>query len=163
MTTAQTLTADDIGRRVLALIDSIRGAQDIAPATIEKATGLKVDIWSDDQSKYGVNGRIDGDWHFGLRSMPAQTPGARPNALLFAISDGNDDGADPGPACLKFADYSRALSEAGFAGKPVSGYRGVDSWRFTRGEVAVTAYVFGEGDPQAPGACVSQLIISAQG
>ncbi|MGH8081707.1 MAG: hypothetical protein ACREP7_14120 [Lysobacter sp.] len=163
MTTAtQSLTADDVGRRVLKLIDSIQGAKDIAPAHIEQTTGIKVDIWSEDQSKYGFNGKLSDVWYYGLRSMPADKPGDKPSSLLFSFSDNDDDKSDPSAVCLKFKDYSQALTAAGFAGKPVQGYRGVDSWYFTRGNVAVTAYVFGKGDPDAPGACLSQLIISAQ-
>lgn len=160
---AQPLDAEDIGRRMLKLIDSIRSAHDITPEHIQQTTGLKVDIWSADQSKYGLSGKVTDAWYYGLRSMPPAAPGAKPNSLLFSFSDQSGGDADPTPICgLTFQDYSHALSKAGFTAKPIECIRGVDSWRFTRGDVSVSAYVFGDGDPAAPGACVSQLIINAR-
>ncbi len=162
-TVTQALNAEDIGRRILKLIDSIHNAQDINPEHIEQTIGLKVNLWSPDQSKYGLSGQLTDTWYYGLRSMPPIAQGAKPNSLLFSFSDKNDRNTDPTPVCaLNFQDYSRALSDTGFTAKPIESIRGVDSWRFTRGEVSVTAYVFGDGDPAAPGACVSQLIISAR-
>lgn len=159
---AMPMTADEIGRRVLKLIDSLRSMQDLAPEHIEHETGIKVEFNADDPNVYGFGGQLTDDWTYNLISTPEKI-GAKPSSLRFSFDDQTDDGeADPAPICgLDFQDYSRTLTSAGFDSKPMHGYRGIDAWYFSRGDIGVLAYTHGNADPEQGKACVSKLIISA--
>ena len=71
MTTATpTVSAEDIGQRVLKLIASLRNAGDLTPERIEQATGLRVEISTDDRNVYGFSGDIDDHtYHLGDSGM----------------------------------------------------------------------------------------------
>jgi hypothetical protein len=155
------ITAEDIGHRVLKLIDSLHSAQDIAPERIEKATGIKVEFNDEDRNIYGFGGKLTDQWSYSLVSTPDKL-GEKPNSLRFSFDDTTRDHADPAPVCtLKFDDYSQAMTAAGFAISPIHTYPGSDAWYFKRGDIGVMAYTQGKADTQAGPVCLSKLIISA--
>ncbi len=156
-----TITAEEIGRRVLKLIDGLRSAEDLAPERIEQATGIKVEFNDDDRNVYGFGGRLTDEWSYSLVSTPDKL-GEKPSSLRFSFDDVTRDRADPTPVCaLRFEDYSQALTAAGFAVSPMPTYPGSDAWYFKRGDIGVMAYARGRTDPQVGPVCVSKLIISA--
>ncbi|MCC7247184.1 MAG: hypothetical protein IT473_01025 [Lysobacter sp.] len=159
---ATPITAEEIGRRVLKLIDSIRSAQDLAPEYIERQTGLHVERNANDPHVYGFGGSLSEDWMYNLVSTP-QKQGEKPTSLRFSFDDQTDDGkGDPDEICaMDFQTYRTALTSAGFDFKPMQGRRGIDAWYFTRGDVGVMAYTHGNADPAKGKACISKLIISA--
>ncbi len=155
------ITAEDIGHRMLKLIDSLQSAQDLAPEHIERVTGIQVEINEDDPGIYGFGGKLTADWSYSLVSSPDRL-GEKPTSLRFSFDDTNRKQADPTPVCvLKFEDYSQALTAAGFVVKPMRTYPGSDAWYFTRGDIGVMAYTHGKADPQVGPVCLSKLIISA--
>lgn len=159
--TDASVTADDIGRRVLKLIGTLHDARDLSPERIEQETGFKVEFNPDDRNIYGFGGKLTDAWSYSLVSTPDKQ-GEKPNSLRFSFDDTTRDHADPTPICkLGFDDYSRALTAAGYTGKPLQGYRGVEGWYFTRDNIGVMAYTVGKVDPSAGPACLSKLIISA--
>ena len=157
MTTAiHPVSAEDIGRRVLRLIGSLQGADDITPAHIEQATGLPVEISASDRNVYGFSGDIDPQWSYSLVTTPDRED-APPRSLRFSFDAETRSDADPAPICRPtFAEYTRALTELGFEGVPIQPFQGSEAWHFTRGAINVMAYPHG-GD----GACLSKLIVSA--
>jgi hypothetical protein len=160
-TTAAPITAEDIGRRVLKLIDSLRSAKDLAPEHIEQATGMRVEFNGDDPNIYGFGGKLTEEWSYSLVSTPDKL-GEKPTSLRFSFDDTSRKQADPAPICeLKFDDYSRALTESGFTAKPMQGYQGIEGWYFVRDHIGVMAYTHGKVDPAAGPACISSLAISA--
>lgn len=155
------LNAQEIGKRVLALIENIRNRQDISPELIEKHTGLPVRINPDDRNDYGVSGKLTDEWYYGLRSMSAE-PGQAPNRLLFQFNDQTHADADMSPVCVAFEDYDRALTSAGFTGRRLRNRLDTqDYWDFSRGDIGVTVYVRGKHDPKDAQTCVSMVIINA--
>ena len=155
------LSAQDIGKRVLALIEHIRNSQDISPDIIEQHTGLQVRVNPADHDDYGVSGKLTDTWYYGLRSMSAE-PGHKPNRLLFQFNDQTHADADMSPICVAFEVYNQALTAAGFTGKRMRNRLGTeDYWDFSRGDVGVTVYVRGTQDPKDAQACVSMVIINA--
>jgi hypothetical protein len=155
------ITAEDIGRRVLKLIDSLRSAQDFAPEHIEQATGMRVEFNDEDRNIYGFGGKLTEEWSYSLVSTPDKQ-GEKPTSLRFSFDDTSRKQADPAPICtLKFEDYSKALTASGFAVKPMQGYQGIEGWYFTRDNIGVMAYTHGKADPAAGPACISSLAISA--
>ncbi len=155
------VTAEDIGRRVLKLIDSLHSASDLAPERIEQATGLRVDINDEDPNIYGFGGKLTDAWSYSLVSTPDKL-GEKPSSLKFSFDDTSREQADPAPICaLDFDAYSKALAAAGFAATPMPTFPGSDAWYFKRGDIGVMAYPQGKADPQAGPVCLSKLIISA--
>lgn len=155
------LSAQDVASRVLRLIENVHDAGDLAPANVEKLTGLKIDIHSADGNDYGTAGRLTDTWYYGLRSM-TPSPGARPNRLLFQFDDQTHADADMTPVCVPLEDYAQALTAAGFESKKLRNRLGTqDYWEFSRGDIGVTVHVRGQRDPKDPQVCLSMLIINA--
>lgn len=156
-------SAQEIGKRVLTLIQNIHGAGDIAPDNIEKQTGMRVRVNPDDPNDYGVTGKLTDVWYYGLRTMSAD-PGQKPNRLLFQFNDQSNTGADMTPVCVDFDEYHKVLTEAGFKSTRLRNRTDTqDYWDFARGDVEVTVYVRGKRTPDDPQTCVSMLIINAYG
>lgn len=158
------ITAEDIGHRVLKLIDSLHSAQDLSPEHIERITGIHVEINEDDPGIYGFGGTLTADWSYRLVSSPDRL-GETPTSLRFSFDDTQRDRATPAglaPICeMGFDDYRQALVSAGFTAKPMPTFPGSDSWYFSRGDIGVTAYALGKTDPQVGPVCLSKMIISA--
>jgi hypothetical protein len=153
--------AEDIGRRVLKLVENVRGPDDIAPARIEQLTGIPVQFNPDDANEYGFGGQLTDAWAYNLVSLPET--GRKPSRILFSFDDESRDNADMGPICgLDFDDYAASLAAAGFRARPERGpHDRVLFWEFSRDAVHVQIYVRGENDDKAEHACVSKLIINA--
>ena len=62
--------AQDIGQRVLALVENVRGPGDLAPARIQELTGIKVEFNPDDANEYGFSGQLTDAWAYNLVSLP---------------------------------------------------------------------------------------------
>lgn len=157
------ITAEDIGQRVLKLIDSLQNAQDLAPEHIERITGIPVEVNDEDPGIYGFGGKLTADWSYSLVSSPDRL-GEKPTSLRFSFDDTNRDRdpADPAPICeIHFDDYKQALVSAGFTAKAMPTFPGSDSWYFSRGDIGVTAYALGRTQAGTAPACLSKLIISA--
>jgi hypothetical protein len=154
------ITAEDIGRRVLKLIDSIRNAQDLAPEHIENVMGVAVEYNDEDRNIYGVSGKLDDGGSYSLVSTPEKL-GEKPKR--FALKPAEAGEVHGQAACkMTFEDYERALLESGFSGRPMRPFPGSDAVYFSRGPLRVTAYR--DTDPRAPDvekpACLSRLYIS---
>ncbi len=162
MTTSQALSpAEDIGRRVLALIDSIHGPEQIAPGHIAQVTGHKVETNPDDPNEYGFGGQIGDQWSYNLVSLTEANGGA-PRRLMFSFEERTRGRADMGPVCVLDADdYAASLKAAGFSMREVRGrHERLDHLEFTRGGVTVQLHPRGENDADPTHLCVSQLIVN---
>lgn len=156
-TTHTTVSAEDIGQRVLKLIGSLRSAGDLSPERIQQETGLRVEINANDRNVYGFSGDINDQWSYSLVTTPDRqdTP---PRSLRFSFDADSHGDVDPAPICKPtFDEYTRALKALGFEGVPMRAYPGSDGWHFNRGDINVMAYARG-GDH---GGCLSKLIVSA--
>jgi len=161
MTTAS-MTAEDIGGRVLKLIGSVRSADDLAPAHVEQMTGIKVEFNPDDRNEYGFGGKLTDVWSYNLVSL-TEADGSKPNRLMFSFDDQTHANADMAPVCqVDFDAYAKALAAEGFKSAPAHGeHERVLYWDFSRGGVSVQVYVQGESANAASHACVSKVIINA--
>lgn len=154
--------AEDIGQRVLALVENVRGPDDIAPERIEALTGIPVRFNPDDASEYGFSGSLTEAWDYNFVSLP-DAPGRTPSRAMFSFDDRTGGNADMAPiAALDFDGYAARLRAAGFRATPAYGPRQrVAHWDFARGAVSVQVYVRGVNDADAGHACVAKLIINA--
>jgi hypothetical protein len=154
-------SAEDIGRRVLRLVENVRSPDDLAPARIEQLTGLKIEFNPEDAREYGTGGQLTDAWAYNLVSLP-QIGEARPSRLMFSFDDESRANADMAPVAIDFDDYAAALTAAGYRPTPAHGKLGnILHWDFARDDVTVEVYVRGENDDRADRACVSRLIINA--
>lgn len=154
-------SAEDIGRRVLRLVENVRSADDLAPARIEQLTGLKVEFNPDDAREYGTGGQLTDAWAYNLVSLP-QIGESKPSQLMFSFDDVSNANADMAPVAVDFDGYAAALAAAGYRPTPAHGRLGnILHWDFARDDVTVQVYVRGENDDKAEHACVSRLIINA--
>ncbi|TXH72584.1 MAG: hypothetical protein E6Q88_06090 [Lysobacteraceae bacterium] len=162
MTTALPTRAEDIGNRVLKLIDSIHGRDDLAPAHIEQVTGIKVNFNPDDANEYGFGGDLTEDWVYNLVSL-TETDGSKPSRLMFSFDDQTRAYADMTPICaMDFDDYAKAMTAAGFSSAPAYGkHQNILYWDFARDKVNVQVYIRGESDAKPTHSCVSKMIINA--
>ena len=153
------LSAQEISKRVLALIEGIRNIGDISPANIEKLTGLKVTVNPADRKDYGVAGSLTQTWYYGLHSMSPDASD-QPNRLLFQFNDQTNSDADMSPICVPIEYFSESLTATGFVSRKMRNRLDTqDFWEFTRGDVGVTVHVRGKRDPQDAQTCVSMAII----
>lgn len=154
--------AEDIGQRVLKLVESVRGQADIAPSRIEQLTGIKVEFNPDDANEYGLSGQLTKHWAYNLVSLP-EGADHRPSRIMLPFDDESLSNADMAPICALHIDaYFAALQRAGFVSNAARGkHDRLLHWDFSRDEVSVQIYVRGESDAKAGHACASKLIINA--
>ena len=155
-TAASSMSAEEIGNRVLKLIDTIRTNDDISPANIEKMIGIKVEFNAEDPNDYGFGGKLTDEWSYNFGSLTDPT-GAKPSRLELSFDAQTGDNADMTPICkFDFNDYSKFLTSAGFTKSPFYAEHGrISSFNFKRGRVAVDINPHGDGEHT----CVSILTI----
>jgi hypothetical protein len=155
------MTAEEIGKRVLDLINTIKNASDISPENVEHATGLKINVNPENPSEYGAGGKITETWFYNLGGR-SDIKGGKPNRLTFSFDDQTNNHADMTPVCsLDFDAYSKRLNEIGYQSSPVRGeHNRLSYWNFSRGDITVQVYVRGESSEKVNHDCVSMMIIN---
>jgi len=138
MTTTSTTTAPptsapptsaDIGTRVLSLLSHLHGPDDLAPAAIERATGVAVTHDPDDAERYGFGLPLEPGWMCHLSTIPNRL-GPKPTQLMISYdAEGQDDTKLP-PSAPVLEDFAQALVQAGYRRERMIGARNV-----LRGEV----------------------------
>lgn len=158
---APKLTAEDVGQRVLKLIDSIHSADDIAPANLEKAMGMKVEFNEENPNLYGFGDDLTDTWSYNLLTISGSDKN-KPTELIFSFNDRTGSASDMTAVCaMGFDDYARALVAAGFKASDHVGEHGlVVSTDFTRGSVTVRVSVDRESEANPERGCVSLMTIS---
>jgi hypothetical protein len=153
--------ARDIADRLLALIDGIRGRDDLARTRVERATGLTLSVETDTVYLYGARGALADGWSYRLGATAGEDDGV--DSLLFAFHHADGDGADMTAICdPDFDAYRTALQDKGFDVKPVPGDRGSTRfWEFRRDGVTVRIRTIGESRARPEHACVSSISIRA--
>jgi hypothetical protein len=155
-TAASSLTAEEIGHRVLKLIDSIHTADDISPAHIEKVMGVKVQFNEKDPNDYGFGGKLTDEWSYNFGSL-TDPDGAKPTRLELSFDNSTDNNGDMTPVCkLNYDGYSKFLTDAGFKKSISYAEHGrISSFNFIRKRVSVDINPGGDGKAF----CVSILTI----
>jgi hypothetical protein len=153
--------ARDIGDRLLALIDSIRGRDDLARTHVERATGLTLSVEADSVYLYGASGAVADGWRYRLGATAGEDDGV--DSLLFTFHHADGDGADMSAICdPDFDAYRTALQDKGFDVRAVPGDRGSTRfWEFARDGVTVRIRTIGESRARPTHACVSSISIRA--
>jgi hypothetical protein len=159
-TMTSSLTAEDLGHRVLKLIDGIQNVDDISPEHIEQVFGMKLTVNPRDPNDYGYDGKLTDAWTYSFGSVP-DLKGGKPTQLRLSFDDQTHSGADMTPICgLDLDGYAKNLTAAGFKASPYYAEHGrLIAWDFARGKVAVKINVRGESNAKATHNCVSILTL----
>lgn len=146
MTTTATpqLTADDISRRVLKLIEGLKSSDQLTPEYVEQQTGLAIQRAAGRADSFGTGAQLTPDWSYNLYvTKPA---GVDKNKLIFDFTRNNDNNAPMSAICgVDFKQYAEALKGMGFKDSVSYGEHGrVDHYRFQRPTLSLEVYIEGE-------------------
>ena len=133
-----TLTAEEIGRRFLKLIESVESRSDLTPARIKEIVGISLTaepktlgavFWSED---------LGGGWRYAFNYIPASSSLLQGVGLFFEHE--GDGYSDMSPICrLGFDDYHTALRAMGFRDTPIHGEIGqLQSWRYYKNDITIS-------------------------
>jgi hypothetical protein len=151
MTTPRTAAnaPDDLGARLLHLIDGIRSADDLSPERLESLAGIPVQRDPEDSGRYGFGTPLDDAWACNLSTIP-ERGGRPPKRLVISYDDlaGRAD-ATVTAAAPEFEAFAQRLRDAGYDQQIVHGPRGaIWGHRFARGGVEIDVRTERE-DPMA--------------
>lgn len=136
---APSFTAEEISRRVLQLIKSIKTAEQISPQTLEKMIGGKVIFDEENRERYGYAGKISNkDWFYQIFSL-TELNGEKSRRLEFSFERKDDKEDDLTAVCgFTYNDFKNELTKSGFTVKPFYGEHGrLLYWEFEKGKVEV--------------------------
>lgn len=152
---APTLTSQEIAQRMIRLITSLHGIEDISPQAIERQTGIPVKRDPKNPHEYGFQGPIEGPWEYELVAIPDK-PGTQTRRLRFMFVDySNSDSTPLGPVCNpSFQEYRDALVAAGYRVERIRRGLRDDWWFFQRGKATAIFVLFRKADPDKERACV---------
>ena len=154
-------TPVELGPRLLAWLAGLHGPDDLAPAAIERATGVAVHPDPADAGRHGFGLPLEAGWtcHLGILPNPAGTP---PKRLVISYDPSGEGDALP-PSVPALDEVARVLVDAGYHREPAPGPRNV-LWGevFTRDDVEVRVNAEA-ADPSADVVrpCVTRIAVDA--
>lgn len=164
-----TLKAEEISRRMIELLKTVKTREDVSTTNIELVMKIKVRFDEKNHQNYGFGGTIEGTskWAYNLSiySYPG-TDNKIDAALNFSFNRLHDDERsgrdDYAPICaVDFDAYIKELKDAGFSSAPYYGEHGrFLGWDFARGAVSVQITAYGENAERANHQCVSMLTVN---
>lgn len=131
------LRAEEIGARVLVLLEKLESLDDLSVDRIEDVTGITLTRVENAQH-HAYSEPLDGGWYYSLVYVPASASGK--NGLSLMFTKPHDRFADMTPICaLDFEHYRGALKAMGFEESPIYGEIGqVDEWRYYRRDITLS-------------------------
>lgn len=142
------LTPEEVGRRFLKLIDSLKSFDELSPERVRGVTQLPMTSSPETHSEFFWVHLPESGWHYSLTySDNPQAPHLK--GVSYEFTNRKDDRADMGPVCaLDFKAYVTALKQMGFK-EDVPTYdelgRLIDLF-YTRGNVRVIVHERREAD-----------------
>lgn len=132
-----TLTAEEIGRRFLALIEGLESRQDLSLERVRAVTGLTLQP-SERAAFFGHSQSLSDGWFYSLTFIPGSPSVQQGVGLDFERRAG--DAADMTPVCgLGFDDYHDALVAMGYRDVAIAGEIGeLRSWRYHKGDLTLS-------------------------
>ncbi|WP_407315395.1 hypothetical protein [Pseudomonas sp. nanlin1] len=153
------MTPEALGQRIVRLILSIHGKQDMARSKAEKQFGVTVKYNTTDPQAFWISGELVGGSRYSLESI-SDAYGQPPSRLDVEFFRNADTPAQVGCA-HSMALYRQSLIEGGFKAQWVgSPRRGSPArWHFERGSVVVTALTGADKREDDAQTCVSKLMV----
>ena len=133
-----TLTAEEVGKRFLKLIEGLESRSDLTPGRIEEVVGISLKarpemlgtvFWSED---------LGDGWRYVFDYIPASPSLLQGVGLSFENEEGGS--SDMTTICrLGFNDYHSALKAMGFRDTPIHGEIGqLQSWRYYKNDITLS-------------------------
>jgi len=132
-----TLTAEEIGKRFLKLIEGLESRSDLSLENAQQETGLTFSPSSDGRL-YGYEETLVDGWHAAMNYRLATASTMIGIDLHFWKVD--DHYADMSPVCaLDFDHYNAALKAMGYRDTPVHGEIGqLQSFRYDKNDITIS-------------------------
>lgn len=133
-----TFTAEEIGRRFLALIEGLETRDQLSLDRIRDVMGIAIPH-EPGALRAGVgSGDLGGGWHYVLNYVPESPSNAKGIALSFVNQ--RERFADMAPICaLDFEAYHNALLAMGYRDVAIPGEIGeLRSWRYHKGDITLS-------------------------
>lgn len=164
------LTPEEVGRRFLKLIDSLKSFDELSEEHVRELTRLPMTSTPEANGEYFAIYLQDSGWRYSLTYInDPQSPQTKNTSFQFINEKSNL--ADMAPVCgLDYDAYTETLREMGFEyreGLDFYHHGGLpslfDAFSFTRGDVKVTIYERSEAVTsveKSSHACVKSIVVS---
>lgn len=130
-TDSPALSAEEIGKRFLKLIESLGSREDLSLERTEEATGLSLRQVSG-KNYYGYGQKLTEGWFYAFWFYPEEHGGKRGIRLDFE-HEGDSFSSMKAVCALDFDHYHGALKAMGFVDNPTYGEIGqLEYWRYTK-------------------------------
>ncbi len=153
------LSAQQLNDKILGLILSMDGPQDLTAQNIAQRTGLKVEPHPEDPSGFYSTGSLPAGWFYSLVSVEP-VPGTPHHALLLNMGHPAEGYTDRTPVCVGLEHYRSALTSAGFKESQRPPRLGTEYRFFRSGKVNVRVELRGRTKRHDEDLCVSRVFIS---
>lgn len=135
------LTAEEIGKRFLKLIEQLDSRNDLSVDGTQGVLGVTlnhVKVPNENLAYYAYGQKLDSEWSFSIQYNPA-SPGLKEGiGLSFSHSEGGD-GTVQATCPVNFDSYHNALKEIGYRDVPIHGEIGeLRSWRYYKGDITLS-------------------------
>ena len=132
-----TLTAEEIGKRFLKLIEGLESRQSLSLEHVQEVTGLTLEP-SENASFFGYSQGLDEGWFYTFTYIPEAPPVKKGNALDFEHR-GNSFSDMTSVCGLDFDYYHNALKAMGYRDVPIYGEIGeLRSWRYYKDDITLS-------------------------
>jgi hypothetical protein len=126
-----TLSAEEIGKMFLKLIESLGSREDLSLERVKETTGLSL-LQASGKSYYGYGQKLTEGWFYAFWFYPEEHGGKRGIRLDFEY-EGNSSSSMKAVCALDFDHYHDALKAMGFVDNPTYGEIGqLEYWRYTK-------------------------------
>ena len=132
-----TLTAEEIGKRFLKLIEGLKSRSDLSLDRITEVTGIALSL-VEGGGRYAHSEALGDDWYYSLWHVPASPQFKQGVTLEFGKA--KEPFADMAPVCvLDFDYYHAALKAMGYRDTPIRGEIGqLQSWRYYKNDITIS-------------------------
>jgi hypothetical protein len=132
-----TLTAEEIGKRFLKLIEGLESRNDLSLERITEVTGITLSL-VEGGGRYAHSEAVGDGWYYSLWHVPASPSLKQGVALDFAKP--GERFAEMAPVCaLDFDYYHAALKAMGYRDAPIHGEIGqLQSWRYYKNDITIS-------------------------
>ena len=133
-----TLTAEEIGKRFLTLIEGAESRSDLTPARIKEVVGVSIAAKPETLGAVFWSEHLGGGWRYAISYIPASPSLLQGVGLSFEHEE--DGYSDMSPICgLGFDGYHNALKAMGFRDAPIHGEIGqLESWRYYKNDITIS-------------------------
>lgn len=154
-TESPSLSADEIGKRFLKLIEGLESREDLSFARIQDVVGVKL-LPALRGEFYGVEGDLGGGWKYALNFYPEAR--SHIGVQLHFINATKRFG-DMTPVCnLNFDRYHNALENMDYRDVPIYGEIGqLESRRYYKGGIMLLIIPQNAGESEADRVCVKSV------